>query len=121
MKHKPKYYWMYIYHKDQYLAKFKTKNDNLKELSKYLSDQIIRSGMEKGYKIYHQIFLHTHFADMIEKQRQNCQKVRKSDIDMLLHSHMSLYRFGANSSYDFLFLKKKVIKSKNGINLQTKV
>jgi len=121
MKHKPKYYWMYIYHNDIYLAKFKTKNDNLQELSKYLSDQIIRSGMEKGYKISQQIFLHTHFADMIAKQRQNCQKVRRSDIDMLLHSHMSLLRFGAISSDNFLFLKKKITKSKNGINLQTKV
>ena len=122
MKHKPKYYWMYIYHKDQYLAKFKTKDDNLQRLSKYLSDQIIRSGMEKGYKISDQIKLHTHFADMIAKQRQNCQKVRASDLQMLLHSHMSLLRFGAISSDDFLFLKKKLSKKhKDGINLQTKV
>lgn len=107
MKHKPKYYWMYIYHNDIYLAKYKTKDDNLEKLSKYLSEDIIRGGMEKGYKISHQIKLHTHFADMLVKQKQDCKKIRASDLRMFIHSHMSLYRFGAISSDNFLFLKKK--------------
>ena len=121
MKYKPEYYWLYIYHNDIYLGKFKTIDDNLQKLSKHLSEDIIRSGMSKGYKISHQILLHNAFADMIAKQRQNCQKVRSSDIRMILSSHMSLYRFGNIPSTNFLFLKKKVSKSKNGINLQTKV
>ena len=121
MKYKAEYYWLYLYHNDIYLGKFKTIDDNLKKLSKHLSEDIIRSGMLKGYTINHQIILHNAFANMIAKQRKNCQKVRASDLRMLLSSHMSLYRFGNIPSTNFLFLKKKVIKSKNGVNLQTKV
>ena len=121
MKYKAKYYWLYIYHNDIYLGKFKTIDDDLHKLSKYLSEDIIRSGMKKGYTISHQIILHTAFADMIAKQRQNCQKVRASDLRMLLSSHMSLLRFGAISADNFLFLKKKLRKSKNGCVKQRQI
>jgi len=121
MKYKAKYYWMYVYHKDIYIAKFKTKDSNLLKLSTYLSQDMIISGMKKGYKISHQIILHTHFADMLAKQRLNCQKVRKSDLQMFLSSHMALYKFGAISSDNFLFHKKKVVKKQNGNHKQRQI
>ena len=109
-----KIYNLYIYHNDVYLAKFKTTTNDMTKLNKYLSESLIRGGMEKGYGINEQILIHTEFADMIYKQRINCEKVRASDLMMLLHSQMALHRFNKKSTDDFLFLKKKVRKSKNG-------
>ena len=114
-------YNLYIYHKDVFLAKFKTTTNDMSILNKYLSEDLIRGGMEKGFTIPFQIAVHYEFAEMIYKQRINSQKVRASDLRILLNSQMALHRFGKKSSDDFLFLKKKLRKSKNGINLQTKV
>ena len=109
-----KIYNLYIYHNDVYLAKFKTTTNDMTKLNKYLSESLIRGGMEKGFGIKEQILVHTEFAEMIYKQRINCEKVRASDLMMLLHSQMALHRFNKKSTDDFLFLKKKVRKSKNG-------
>ena len=114
-------YNLYLYHKDTYLATFKTTTNDMTKLNKYLSETLIRGGMEKGYTIQDQILVHTEFAEMIYKQRKNCEKVRASDLMMLLHSQMALNRFGKKSTEDFLFLKKKVRQSKNGCNKQTKI
>ena len=116
-----KIYNLYIYHKDVYLATFKTTTNDMSILNKYLSEDLIRGGMEKGFGIKEQILIHTEFAEMIYKQRINCQKIRSSDLIMLLHSQMSLHRFNKKSSDDFLFLKKKVRKSKNGCNKQRQI
>ena len=107
MTTKKNIYNLYIYHNDVYLGKYKTVTNNLQKLSKDLSEDIIRDGMKRGFKINQQIQLHTHFADIIAKQRENCQKIRASDLRMLIHSQMSLYRFGSVPSTNFLFLKKK--------------
>jgi len=116
-----KIYNLYIYHKHTYLAKFKTTTNDMTKLNKYLSEDLIRGGMEKGFTIPYQIIVHNEFADMIYKQRINCEKIRASDLMMLLHSQMALHRFNKKSSDDFLFLKKKVRKSKNGCIQQTKI
>ena len=109
-----KIYNLYIYHNDIFLAKFKTTTNDISKLNKYLSEDLIRGGMEKGYTIPYQILVHYQFAEMIAKQRENCQKVRASDLMMLLHSQMALHRFGKKDTNDFLFLKKKVRKNING-------
>ena len=109
-----KIYNLYIYHNDIFLAKFKTTTNDMSKLNKYLSEDLIRGGMEKGYTIPYQILVHYQFAEMIAKQRENCQKVRASDLMMLLHSQMALHRFGKKDTNDFLFLKKKVRKNING-------
>jgi hypothetical protein len=114
-------YNLYLYHNEIFLAKYKTTTNDIFLLNKYLSENIIRDGMKKGFTIPYQILIHNEFADMIKKQRINCHKVRASDLRMLLHSQMALHRFGKKSTDDFLFLKKKISKSKNGSHLQTKV
>tara|TARA_R110002020_G_scaffold267971_1_gene483157 strand:- start:1105 stop:1464 length:360 start_codon:yes stop_codon:yes gene_type:complete len=114
MNPKKTIYNLYIYHNDIYLGKYKTTTDDIFLLNKYLSEDLIRGGMEKGYTIYHQILVHYEFAEMIAKQRINCEKVRSSDLLMLLHSQMALHRFGKKDTTDFLFLKKKVGKNING-------
>jgi len=116
-----KIYNLYLYHNHTYLAKFKTTTNDMFKLNKYLSEDLIRGGMEKGYTIPYQILIHQEFANMIYKQRINCEKVRASDLMMLLHSQMALHRFGKKSTDDFLFLKKKVRKIKNGCIQQTKI
>ena len=121
MKQKKTIYNLYIYHDDIFLANFKTTTNDIFLLNKYLSEDLIRGGMKKGYTIPFQILVHNEFADMIKKQRINCEKIRASDLKMLLHSQMALHRFGEKDTDDFLFLKKKITKSKNGFNLQTKV
>ena len=113
MKNK-KIYNLYIYHNDVFLARFKTTTNDMSKLNKYLSEDLIRGGMEKGFSIPYQILVHNEFADMIYKQRINSQKVRASDLMMLLHSQMALHRFGKKDTNDFLFLKKKVRKNKHG-------
>ena len=97
-------YNLYIYHNDTFLAKFKTTTNDMTKLNKYLSEDLIRGGMDKGFTIPHQILVHTEFAEMIYKQRINCQKVRASDLMMLLHSQMALHRFNKKSTEDFLLL-----------------
>ena len=114
MNPKKTIYNLYIYHNDIYLGKYKTTTNDIYKLNKYLSEDLIRGGMEKGYTIYHQTLVHNEFADMIAKQRINCEKVRASDLLMLLHSQMALHRFGKKDTTDFLFLKKKVSKHING-------
>ena len=121
MKQKKTIYNLYIYHDDIFLANFKTTTNDIFLLNKNLSEDLIRGGMKKGYTIPFQILVHNEFADMIKKQRINCEKVRASDLRMLLSSQMALHRFGKKSSDDFLFLKKKVVKKQNGSHLQTKV
>tara|TARA_R110002012_G_scaffold129064_1_gene281427 strand:+ start:468 stop:824 length:357 start_codon:yes stop_codon:yes gene_type:complete len=113
MKQK-KIYNLYLYHNDVFLAKYKTTTNDIFLLNKYLSENLIRDGMKKGFTIPYQILIHNEFANMIKKQRINCHKVRASDLKMLLHSQMALHRFGKKSTDDFLFLKKKISKSKNG-------
>ena len=110
MNKKKTIYNLYIYHNDIFLAKFKTTTDDIFLLNKYLSEDLIRGGMEKGFTIPYQILVHIEFADMIKKQRINCEKVRASDLKMLLHSQMALHRFGKKDTTDFLFLKKKLVK-----------
>tara|TARA_R110001599_G_scaffold348736_1_gene576263 strand:- start:401 stop:760 length:360 start_codon:yes stop_codon:yes gene_type:complete len=114
-------YNLYIYHDNIYIGKFKTTTNDMTKLNKYLSEDLIRGGMQKGFTIPYQILIHNEFAEMIRRQRINCEKVRASDLMMFLHSQMALHRFGQKSTDDFLFLKKKLCKNKNGSNLQTKV
>ena len=118
---KKKIYNLYLYHNDIYLATFKTTTNDMTKLNKYLSEDLIRNGFQKGFGIKEQILIHTEFAEMIRRQRINCEKVRSSDLIMLLHSQMILHRFNKKSSDDFLFLKKKVRKSKNGCNKQRQI
>ena len=100
-------YNLYIYHDNIYIAKFKTTTNDMTKLNKYLSEDLIRGGMRKGFNIPFQILIHNEFADMIRRQRINCEKVRSTDLKMLLSSQMALHRFGKKSTDDFLFLKKK--------------
>ena len=107
MNPKKTIYNLYLYHNDIYLGKYKTTTNNIFLLNKYLSEDLIRGGMEKGFTIPLQTIVHQEFADIICKQRINCEKVRSSDLRMLLHSQMALHRFGKKDTTDFLFLKKK--------------
>ena len=110
MNKKKTIYNLYLYHNDVFLAKYKTTTNDIFLLNKYLSENLIRHGMKKGFTIPYQILVHIEFADMIKKQRINCEKVRASDLKMLLHSQMALHRFGKKDTTDFLFLKKKLVK-----------
>ena len=114
-------YNLYIYHDNIYIGKFKTTTNDMTKLNKYLSEDLIRGGMQKGFTIPYQILVHNEFAEMLKEQRVNCKKVRSSDLIMFLHSQMALHRFGQKSTDDFLFLKKKVVKKQNGNHKQRQI
>lgn len=116
-----KYYKLYIYHDDIFIAKFKVKTNNICILNKYYTEDIIRDGMIRGMNINQQTLCYNTFCDLIKKQTINCEKIKLTDFMMFMTCSLALHRFNKKDTNDFLFLKIKSNKHKHGCHKQTKI
>ena len=116
-----KYYKLYIYNDDIFIAKFKMKTNDSFILEKYYTEYLIRDGFKRGQTMQTQILFFKKFCDIITKQTINCEKIKLTDFMMFLTCSLALHRFGIKDTNDFLFLKIKYSKHINGSHLQTKI
>jgi hypothetical protein len=101
-------YNMYLYDNESMIGKFKTKGDDMEEVYKSFGSKIVRNGFENGYTIPMQILKYQTFIKSINKQKDNCEKIRASDLYMYLSCYCALYKLnGLQNNNDHMFLKVK--------------
>jgi hypothetical protein len=99
-------YNLYLHHGDYTMGKYKVRGDDMDKVYQCFGAKIIRQGFEYGVSIPQQIKKYQSFMKAIQKQKENCEKIRASDLYMYLSCYCALYKFHAIEE-DHMFLKIK--------------
>jgi hypothetical protein len=105
-------YYLHLDYKDLYIAKFKTKSDDINLIYKEMAENIIMDGFKRGFTIQQQIDKYTSFCDSIYKMKDHCEKIRASDFLMFFSCYFALCKFKCIKPNEYMFLKIKKRKSR---------
>ncbi len=104
-------YKLYLYNDNEdIIGKYTTKGDDMEKVYQTFGARIIRQGFKSGMSIPQQIITYQEYIKVINKQKENCEKIRASDLLMYLSCYCALYKFKTIEG-DHMFLKIKKKKS----------
>lgn len=101
-----KQYNLYLHHGENIMGKYKVRGDDMEKVYQSFGAKVIRQGFERGVSIPQQIAKYQSFMKAIQKQKDNCEKIRASDLYIYLSCYCALYKFHAIEE-DHMFLKIK--------------
>tara|TARA_R100000935_G_scaffold26672_1_gene46645 strand:+ start:4839 stop:5183 length:345 start_codon:yes stop_codon:yes gene_type:complete len=107
-------YTLYLFYEDTYLAKYKVRSDDWKNIYKEYSEKTIILGMKIGWKLKDQNKKCKWFITDYEKRVRHCERTKKSDLMLLLSTFFIRYKMN-DTKCDFIFLKNKIKPKKKNL------
>lgn len=102
-------YRFYIFDNNNIICKYKVKTNNIEDIYKTHGKYLMENGMKLGYTLKSQIEKYEDYINAVNKRKDNCYKIRASDLLMYLSCYCCLNKLNMMDDNHF-FVK---IKNKN--------
>jgi len=99
-------YRLYLTNDKYTICSFKCTGDSMEDCYNEYGKDLVENGLKQGYSIQSQKEKYNLFISAINKRKENCYKIRASDLFMYLACYCSLYKFNEMDDNHF-FLKLK--------------
>ena len=102
-------YKLYLHNNDILIYKCIIWTNDIMEIANHYGTPLIEKGLRNGVNLWQQINILNLFMKGIYKQKINCYKIRKTDLDMYLASYCALLKLNRieNPHNDLIILKIK--------------
>tara|TARA_R110001599_G_scaffold222685_3_gene421833 strand:- start:674 stop:1054 length:381 start_codon:yes stop_codon:yes gene_type:complete len=100
-------YNLYLYHNDVFIGKYGLMHNDINRLIKEYTQSFLVDAFRRGVSMKGQIRQLTEYCDKIAQMRNDCYKVKMSDLILFMNTAFCLYRYNKKSFNDFIILKKR--------------
>lgn len=100
-------YNLYLYHNDIFIGKYGLVHNDINRLIQEYTQAFLVDAFRRGVSIEGQIRQLTKYCDKIAQMKNNCYKVKMSDLILFMNTAFCLFRYNQKSFNDFIILKKQ--------------
>jgi len=86
------HYNLYLHHDNMLMLKYRIWTNDLNELCTKFATPCLKKGLHKGYSLEFQSKYYKRFMRELEREKFNCYKIKKTEIDLYLVCYLSLYK-----------------------------